>query len=269
MITQQRLGLIAGVIGVIYMALMWIGPDARANRLSAGSQPATQPVRPAGGHNVLDREICKRVQTRYLLHLPADYAADGDTRWPLIVFLHGAGERGNDLDKIGGLGPMQHARGQAAFPFVVVAPLCPRDRDWSPELIATLIEEIIAGCAIDPDRVYLTGYSMGGAGTWETAMDYPHLFAAVAPLCGRVIPLMSGRLWRTPVWVFHGEKDSVVPFAQSVELVDILRGMGNTRVRFTTYPDADHEIWPTVYAEPELYRWFLEYRRGQLEDVRG
>jgi predicted peptidase len=251
------------VLAITALALSRAGSDATENSRSAASaSPASRPAPLGGGHNTLDREIRKRLQVRYLLHLPAEYDPAGSRRWPLIVFLHGAGERGNDLDKIAGFGPIRYAREHADFPFVVAAPLCPVDRDWSPELIATLIEEIEAGCAVDPDRVYLTGYSMGGAGTWETAMDDPHLFAAVAPLCGRVIPLMSGRLWRTPVWVFHGEKDSVVPFSQSAEMVEILRGMGNEEVRFTAVPNADHEIWPSVYADPALYQWFLEHRRG-------
>jgi predicted peptidase len=103
---------------------------------------------------------------------------------------------------------------------------------------------------------------MGGAGAWATAMEYPERFAAVAPLAGRAIPLLGGKLWKTPIWVFHGNRDEVVPFTQSKEMVDMLKGMGNDKLKFTVLEGAGHAIENDIYNRAELYDWFMQHRRG-------
>lgn len=206
--------------------------------------------------------VTKEVNLKYTIFLPDSYEETGkQKKWPTILFLHGAGERGDDINKIKNMGPLGYAQKTSGFGFIVVAPQCPLGRQWEPDSLIALLDNVQLNYHIDPDRVYLTGYSMGGAGTWALAMDHSDRFAAIAPLCGRVIPLLCGNLWQKPVWVFHGEKDDVVPFSQSQEIVGFLKGMGNEKVKFTTYPDMGHEIWYTVYSNPELYKWFLSNKR--------
>lgn len=209
-----------------------------------------------------ERALQETVRLRYLIRLPADYPAGGPR--PLLLFLHGAGERGDDLSKLAALGPLGYASRHLGFPFIVAAPQCPVQQAWSPRALGALLDELQSRFEVDADRVYLTGFSMGGWGTWETAMSMSGRFAAIAPLCGRAIPLLSGNLWKTPVWAFHGERDDVVPPANSREMIGILRGMGNTEAKLTTFPEAGHEIWGQVYEMPELYRWLLGHRRPAL-----
>lgn len=209
-------------------------------------------------------KITKTVHIKYVLFLPDRYAdAEDNTIYPLILFLHGAGERGDDLSKIADLGPLARARRTKGFPFIVVAPQCPLGQAWRPDELIALLDEIQKQYRVNPDAVYLTGYSMGGAGTWATAMEYPDRFAAIAPLCGRAIPLLGGNLWRTPIWVFHGDKDDVVPISQSREMVEMLRGMGNKQVKFTVLKGEGHNIWKDVYSGSDVYSWFMEYRRSR------
>lgn len=209
------------------------------------------------------RVITKTVSAKYLIHLPADYRSSGDgqkpRKWPLILFLHGAGERGDDLSRIRNLDILQYASSKPDFPFIVAVPQAGVSQDWQPDMLNALLDHIQKEYRVDERRIYVTGYSMGGAGAWALGMASPQRFAAIAPLCGRLIPLRIGNLWRTPVWVFHGKKDEVVPFRQSEEAVEFLRGMGNGEVRFTVFPEEGHEIWPRVYRDPELYQWFLSH----------
>ncbi len=208
---------------------------------------------------LFEKTICKQAHYRYLLFLPADYWTEADRRFPLILFLHGAGERRGGLEALRELGPMGYAARTEGFPFIVVAPNCPEGRDWDPDALGALLDEMSRKLRVDPARVYLTGYSMGGAGTWELAMEQSHRFAAVAPVCGRAIPLLAGNLWRTPVHAFHGEHDDVVPLSNSREMIDILRNMGNRDAQLTVLPGEKHEIWGKVYSGPGLYGWFLQH----------
>jgi predicted peptidase len=206
--------------------------------------------------------ITKTVSLKYAIYLPDGYEkANSKTEYPLILFLHGAEYRGNDISKILDLGPLRYAKEHPGFPFMVVAPLCPAGKQWEPDELIALLDYIEKKYRVQKSAVYITGYSMGGAGTWATAMKYPERFAAVAPLCGRLIPLLIGNLWQTPVWVFHGDKDDVVPFAQSEEAVKCLEGMGNKNVRFKVFPNRGHDIWHDVYESSELYSWFMQFRK--------
>src|SRR3954469_9138291 len=151
------------------------------------------------------------VKLDYLLFLPEGYSNEGDKKWPLMLFLHGAGERGSDVNKVKVHGPPKIVQNKKDFPFILVSPQCPENKWWEPEEVVALLDEIQSKYKVDPDRVYLTGLSMGGFGTWETATQHPERFAAIAPICGGGRPFMPGRLKRLPAWVFHGEKDNVVP----------------------------------------------------------
>ena len=205
------------------------------------------------------KRIAKTIQCRYLLYLPPGYAR-AKHRWPLVLFLHGAGERGTDLSlvRVHGL-PKLAAAGQQ-FPFLIVSPQCAPDQWWDPETLEVLLEAVMRQYRIDPARVYVTGLSMGGYGTWALALRFPHRFAAIAPICGGSIPNLAPRLKHLPIWVFHGAKDDIVPPSRSEEMVEALRECDG-KVRFTLYPDAGHNSWSAAYENPELYDWLLSHRR--------
>lgn len=198
----------------------------------------------------------------YLLYLPPDY--EQKDSWPLLVFLHGAGERGNDLNRVKAHGPAKLVEQGRDFPFVIVSPQCPEGQWWpvlGREVIA-LIDEMLERYKIDPDRVYLTGLSMGGYGTWAIASAWPDRFAAIVPVCGGGRPFTAANLKKVPVWAFHGAKDSVVPFSESLQMVEAVNQAGGKAI-LTVYPDAEHDSWTRTYDNPDLYQWLLSHRKGR------
>ena len=223
---------------------------------------------PMGQHpHSFEKEITKTIKSDYLLYLPDNYQKS-KTDWPLILFLHGAGERGDDLKKVEANGiPKLIAKKGEKFPFVIVSPLCPEDGWWDSELqidiLNNLLDEIVSKYRIDKDRIYVTGLSMGGFGTWGLACEYPDRFAAIAPICGKGSPEKAGKIKHLPVWVFHGAKDDIVPLKNSEEMVDALKKVGGN-VKFTVYPDAGHDSWTAAYNNPDLYKWFLKHRRKRV-----
>ena len=196
---------------------------------------------------------------KYLLYLPQDYGKV-DKRWPLILFLHGAGERGDDLARVEVHGPPKIVKQGGHLEFIIVSPQCPRGLWWNDKKLIELLDKVIASHSVDTDRLYLTGLSMGGFGTWHLASQYPDKFAAIAPICGGGQPAWAVNLKNVPVWVFHGAKDQTVALAKSEEMVNALRECGGD-VKFTVYPDAGHDSWTETYNNPELYEWFLEHRK--------
>ena len=180
----------------------------------------------------------------------------------MIVFLHGAGERGSDIEKVKVHGPPKIVESQKDFPFIVLSPQCPTGRWWSTDVIVNLIEEISSKEKVDSERVYLTGLSMGGFGTWEIASRDPYRFAAIAPICGGGNPSSVRRMGHLPIWVFHGAKDSTVPLSASQEMVDALKAV-NGNVKFTVYPEAGHDSWTESYNNQELYSWFLKHKKQE------
>ena len=214
----------------------------------------------------LTKEISDNIQVKYLLYLPEDYQKSKND-WPLILFLHGAGERGNHLKKVEWIGPpMLIAKKGKHFPFVIVSPQCPENDWWNSEsqidVLNALLDDIVSQYQIDKDRIYITGLSMGGYGTWQLALDYPNRFAAIAPICGKGTPEDAGKIKHLPVWVFHGAKDDVVPLKHSEEMVDALKKIGEN-VKFTVYPDTGHDSWTETYNNSELFDWFLKHRRSK------
>jgi len=203
-----------------------------------------------------------RVNTPYLLYLPPGYDEDPTKRWPLLLFLHGTYERGSNLEQVKARAlPMLIAQGRQ-FPFVIVSPLCPADEYWLPVELNALLDKLEAECRVDPDRVYCTGLSMGAYATWETAIEFPARFAALAPVCGAGDLQEVQRIKHIPVWVFHGAHDELVPVDRAWEMVDALRKAG-AKPLFTVYPDADHDAWTRTYASRRLYDWLSAQRRGR------
>lgn len=215
------------------------------------------------------KTVTETVGARYLLFLPRGYAEAPERQWPLLVFLHGAGERGDDLEMVAKHGPPKLVKDQPDFPFILVSPQCPAGGRWSDAVVLGLIDEVMADQRVDPARVYLTGLSMGGYGTWSLGLTHPERFAAIAPICGGgdVVKILLAdpekvRALRTlPVRAFHGAKDPVVPPVESERMVDALKRFGARDVQLTVYPEAQHDAWTETYANPELYEWFLSHRR--------
>lgn len=200
------------------------------------------------------------IEHRYETVLPEGYADHSERRYAVIIFLHGAGERGVDLSWVRVHGPWKSLAQHPELECILVAPQCDPESWWQANDIDDLVDEVLAKYRVDPDRVYLTGLSMGGFGTWAETTAHPERFAAVAPICGGGDPKQVARMKQVPTWVFHGAKDSVVPLSMSQEMVDALKAAGGT-VRFTIYPDADHDSWTETYSNPEFYEWLLGQRR--------
>jgi predicted peptidase len=199
---------------------------------------------------------------RYLLALPKGYESDPGKRWPLIVFLHGAGERGDDLNLLKKHGPPKLIAQGQDFPAIVASPQVPTGAIWDPHAVRALTDELASTLNVDRDRLYLTGISMGGFGTWETAITYPDLYAAIVPICGGtgVRWLLADRIKHLPAWIFHGGKDTVVEPANSEKIHAALKKVGSS-AKLTIYPDAGHDSWTAAYADPALWQWLLLQRR--------
>lgn len=208
-----------------------------------------------------EKQIVKTVRFKYLVYMPDDVEYSSDKKLPLILFLHGAGERGDDIDLVKKHGIPKLCE-EMKLPFITVSPQCPEDSWWTQETEAlkALLDEITANYYVDTDRIYLTGLSMGGFGTWEMAVHYPDLFAAIAPMCGGGKIEKAYLIKDLPIWVFHGAKDPVVPIENSKKMVDKLKELGSN-VKFTVYPEAEHDCWTQSYSNPELYKWFLTHKK--------
>jgi predicted peptidase len=209
------------------------------------------------------------LNVKYLLFLPADYTASSQKGWPLILFLHGSGERGNDLRKVAIHGPSKYVAEHPDFPFIVVSPQCAQGEHWSTGTLLALLNEVTRQYKVDEQRIYLTGFSMGGYGTWDLGLEYPEKFAAIAPICGggeMITLILASRekpqaLKSLAVWAFHGDKDPVVSIEESQRMIDALKKIGVKQAKLTSYPEAGHNSWTRTYDNPELYRWLLQHER--------
>jgi len=212
----------------------------------------------------------EKTKVNYLLFLPRGYEAKAEKRWPMILFLHGSGERGTNVWKVAVHGPPKNVTGQPDFPFIIVSPQCPEHQTWSKDVLLALLDEVMAKYAVDSKRVYLTGLSMGGYGTWDLGLTHPEKFAAIVPICGGgqlISVILSSReqgpaLKSLGVWAFHGGKDPVVPLEESQRMVDALKKVGAKDARLTVYPDAGHDSWTESYRNPQLYEWLLQHERA-------
>jgi len=209
----------------------------------------------------------------YLLFLPPGYAAHSDRRWPLILFLHGAGERGTNLWLVTKHGLPEKVQQDTNFPFIVVSPQCPAGQIWSDDVLLALLDDVEKKYAVDPHRVYLTGLSQGGFGTWNLGLSHPERFAAIAPVSGGgetilitlaqyFDPHQLAALKTLGVWAFHGGQDPTVAPSESEHMVNALKKAGCPDVKLTIYPEARHDCWTQTYANPELYEWFLRHARN-------
>lgn len=219
------------------------------------SQPR-QPHAPVQVEGSFQREVLRVLSYRYLVALP-----QGSGPWPLVLFLHGSGERGKNLENLKRHGPPRMMAEGRRFPYVVLSPQCPRGQWWSAETLEALLDHALATWPIDPTRVWVTGISMGGYGAWSLAIRCPKRLAALVPICGGGNPRQARQLRDLPVWAFHGEHDDSVAPGETVAMVDAIRRAGGD-ARLTLYPDLGHDCWTRTYHDPELWSWL----EGQSRD---
>jgi dipeptidyl aminopeptidase/acylaminoacyl peptidase len=190
----------------------------------------------------------------------------GSGRYPLVVWLHGAGQSGSDNEaQMGGATrPFTEEANQSKRPCFVLAPQCPdRAIGWKDEVASNLMALIRSLCdslPIDESRLYLTGSSMGGSGSWRLATEHPGVFAAVVPLCGGGDPARAAALKGTPIWAFHGDKDEDVPLVRSTSMVEAIEAAGGALAKLSVLEGEGHLIASGVYARPELHEWIFEQR---------
>jgi predicted peptidase len=210
----------------------------------------------------------------YVVATPA--AGKATDKTPLVIFLHGAGERGTDLTQLKSAPPIRHFNQQAEQPFLIVVPQCAPDKsgqkdEWRTEDLEILFKQLVKEQPFDKTRVYLIGYSMGGFGTWLWGSTHPERFAGLAPHAGGLgfggpravspdLTEWAKRLAPLPVWIFHGDRDDVVPSERSERMHSLLKSAGAKQVKLTLLAGKGHGIGDNLRT-PELYAWLLRYRR--------
>lgn len=225
---------------------------------------------PAAAAQQSPQRFEREVGLDYLLYMPAKYDAAGDPV-PLLLFLHGAGERGSDLAAVTSHGPPKLVAAGAEFPAIIVSPQAPAGDWWTYRVadLLALLDDVIERYNVDEDRVYVTGISMGGYGTWALLLAAPERFAAAVPICGGGYAAMarySPGLVDVPLWAFHGDADSVVPLQESIDMTDAIREAGGSHVELTIYPGVDHDSWTQTYEDPAVWEWLWSQRRGGNDD---
>ena len=199
---------------------------------------------------------------RCLIKEPKDF--DCNKKYPILLFLHGAGTRGNDIGKLYTNPFFQLIEAHTDLPFVIIAPLC-QENTWFDvfEKLQLLVKDVLKLSYADNDRIYLMGASMGGYATWQLAMSMPECFAAIVPVCGGGMYWNAGRLANVPVWAFHGGKDTTVLTEESVKMVEAInRSKGNAKL--TIYPENGHDSWSDTYRNPEVFAWLLKQKRNNV-----
>lgn len=249
------------VVKLLLIAASVVGLLALVGCATEGVQPFVEGQHAQGLH----RRVTRTIDARYLLHLPAGFQAQGDARYPLLIFLHGSGEAGEDLDRLKVQGPPEIVESRRDFPFIVASPQTPAsEKGFDYAMLDALLDELLERLPIDPDRVYLTGLSLGGEWTYGWASTKPERFAAIAPVCGTWTPAVACHLKKVPVWAFHGARDDVVPLAGDQAMIEAINACGGD-ARLTVYPETGHDAWTQAYADEQLYAWLLTHRRARRE----
>ena len=207
----------------------------------------------------LKKEIKKEQKISYIL----DYPENAKGKVPLMVFLHGSGERGDNLEMVKAHSPFTY-KNLFPEPVAILAPQCPKDVWWDTEAVYYLIKEIQQKYQIDDSRIMLTGLSMGGWGTLKLAMEHPELFSAVVAVCAPVDRLMKVRVSQykdLPMKLFHGGNDDIVSPMNSIEIYQEIKKV-NKNVELTIFPDDNHNSWDSTYSNPKLYEWMLSQKKS-------
>jgi len=202
-------------------------------------------------------EIRQIGRLRCLISAPEPF--DPSVPSPAILFLHGAGTRGNDMEVLKGNAFFQDTARLNEFPFVVIAPLC-HENTWFDlwNDVMNLVRHTASLPFVDEKRLYLMGTSMGGYATWQLAMSMPEYFAAIVPICGGGMYWNASRLSSVPVWAFHGGRDPVVFPEESRKMVNAVNACGGS-AKLTIYPENEHNAWSDTYANPEVFSWLLSF----------
>ena len=206
------------------------------------------------------------INVGYYVFLPENY--DANKKYPLVLFLHGAGERGDgSKEKL----PLvcvnalpKYAEEGEEYPFILLCPQCPENIVWNNIVLTlrALVDKIAAQYSADPDRIVCTGLSMGGFGTWEMGVTYPDFFAAIAPVCGGGFSWRAALLKDMPIWAFHGDADNVVPISYSETMVEAIKKAGGNP-KFTVFPGVNHNSWDSAYQTTGVVKWLTEQRKGK------
>ena len=236
---------------VAMFACVLMVSTVRAEPVTPGTQQARKHVTRVGRG-----DDAREVTLRYWLFVPKAYAEM--KKVPLMLFLHGAGERGDDLELVKKWGPPKRVANQNDFPFLLISPQCEKGERWEAEEMASLVKHVAGAYRVDHDRMYCTGLSMGGYGTWSLLAAHPKMFAAGIPICGGGDPASATKISGVPLWVFHGDKDSTVPLKRSEQMVQAVKKAGGN-VRLTVYAGVGHNSWSATYANPKVYKWLLSH----------
>jgi len=202
------------------------------------------------------------MKMKYWLYLPKEYASKPRDTFPLLLFLHGSGDSGDDLDQVKKLhGPPMLIDKGKDFPFIVVSPLDGNKTFlWEADVLHALLDDVEAKYRVDKTREYATGLSLGGQGTWAVALMRPNRFAAIAPVAGWFTPEDAPKIAHIPTWVFHGEKDTAVRVKFADDMVAALKTAKAKEVKYTLVKNGIHNVWTAAYADKALYDWFLKHR---------
>tara|TARA_B100001564_G_scaffold358670_1_gene377994 strand:- start:780 stop:1448 length:669 start_codon:yes stop_codon:yes gene_type:complete len=218
-------------------------------------------------NKTLSVDMNRSHQLKYLIYLPNDYLTK---KYPLVLFLHGAGERGTNLKDIEIHGLPKLVRNGKKFPFIIIAPQCPLNLWWSDplpvDLLSELVNDIVMKYGIHKNNVFCTGLSMGGYGTLALSIKNPKLFSAIIPICGGMdiknfFDILN--LKDLPIWLFHGDKDEVIPLENSQSIYKVLKPV-NKNIKLTVYKGVDHNSWDRAYDDNELYKWMLSHKETSI-----
>jgi predicted peptidase len=246
------------VVGVAGFLSFNVSTQAAGESDSAPSRQLT---------HTLQRDVWHKVQIQYLVFLPKDYKKSTE-KWPLILYLHGGSLRGDDISRMEKLGLTKKVEADPNFPFIVVSPQCHQGEIWTDvDALGAVLDEVARTHRVDPDRVYVTGHSMGGRGALYAAYKMPDRFAAVLSL-GPVGPISAWaeKLATIPLWLFHGANDQFTPLKEIEELVHAVEAAGG-HPQLTVLPGRDHYILD-VYDRPDLYKWLAQQKRKHAASPR-
>ncbi len=209
--------------------------------------------------NIFSKTIKNKIEMGYVLDLPQNQKE----KFPLIVFLHGSGERGTDLELVKAHSPFTYKNLFSSQPVAILAPQCTENIWWDTNAVFELIQEIVSKYNIDTSRIYLTGLSMGGWGSWKLALEHPDMFAALAPVCGptdRMMIFLAEKLKGMPIKIFHGALDDIVPPTDSIEMYQALK-KNNSNVELIIFPNDNHNSWDSTYSNPDFYNWLFNQHK--------
>ena len=221
-----------------------------------------------GDINMLEKNLTFKssnssgVDLSYLLYLPDNYD-EVFSSLPLVLFLHGVGERGNNLSLVKKHGIPKRIEKGDSFPFICIAPQCPKDGYWNrPDIINALfalVNKVKKDFSLKSNKVYGTGLSMGGLGVLEMAIQDPSFFSAIIPVCGGANLDQIDRIRSLPIWLFHGDRDMVHPVENSINIYQKLQSK-NTNIHLTVYGNTGHDSWTMTYDNDEIYNWLFNFK---------